>query len=460
MAYDTGVRQYLTGKGVNPADIGYSNGSVTLKGQNFMKPSKNYTGTTYDSKQNLDSAWNTYNTNKVNSWINPGAINPNRGSVLDSAINTIKSRPAPTTPTTPTNPYTGQVNSAMDALLNYQPQQVDPYSTDAYKAFAAQSDRRTHEGIRAAQESLGSSGFGRSTALGERAQGVQNQEEEYLTTQAIPQIIAQQEAKNQQEYNNKVSSIKVLMEQQGFTADEAQRIVENDRNKRLDHWTEAKTVSDMTGKVIKPQDDPSGLYRQGADPNTPLSAAGQEQAFNQDINMAALTGMINGKPTTAQQQTQLENLWKVADATGIIPNALADQIGVPRGTQTAAAKQLAVENNRAADSADLQWIQEERIGSQGTGSSNKPEAGISPTTAGSYMKSLLMVDDPTRLDSSGNPVKIATNDYGAIEDAFLAAYNMGVASGKDVTEMLVRAGVSPANIAELKKDYPTAFQGK
>ncbi|OVE53227.1 hypothetical protein, partial [Chryseobacterium mucoviscidosis] len=81
----------------------------------------------------------------------------------------------------------------------------------------AQADRRAQAGTRAAQEALGSAGFGRSTALGERAQGIQNEQTEYLETQVIPMILQNERAKQQQVYDNLANLLNPLMQQQGYT---------------------------------------------------------------------------------------------------------------------------------------------------------------------------------------------------------------------------------------------------
>ncbi|QHT61691.1 hypothetical protein GXP70_18070 [Paenibacillus lycopersici] len=71
--------------------------------------------------------------------------------------------------------------------------------------------------------------------------------------------------------------------------------------------------------------------------------AGQQNQLNQTQVMAQLTGTLpNGQKTTAEQQRQLQNLWQQADMTGTIPDQLATIYGIPKGTQTQAAKQWAM----------------------------------------------------------------------------------------------------------------------
>ncbi|OME12787.1 hypothetical protein [Paenibacillus odorifer] len=70
--------------------------------------------------------------------------------------------------------------------------------------------------------------------------------------------------------------------------------------------------------------------------------AKQQQEYNQGITNAQLTGtMPDGSKTTAEQQRQLSNLWTVAEQTGSIPDGLATMYGLPKGTETLAAKQFA-----------------------------------------------------------------------------------------------------------------------
>lgn len=85
---------------------------------------------------------------------------------------------------------------------------------------------------------------------------------------------------------------------------------------------------------------------QGASQNigqayTPTLAA-QNQQFNQGISLAQLLGqMPDGTLTTAEQQRQLQNEWRVAEQLGQITPSLSQLIGVPAGTPTQQARQFA-----------------------------------------------------------------------------------------------------------------------
>src|SRR5690606_6674169 len=84
-----------------------------------------------------------------------------------------------------------------------------------YAAYQAQVQGGVQDAIRAAQELLGASGFGRSTALAERAQGIQNDATNYLNTQVLPQLMAQAQAERQRQLQNQFSVLDQLAQQQG-----------------------------------------------------------------------------------------------------------------------------------------------------------------------------------------------------------------------------------------------------
>lgn len=71
--------------------------------------------------------------------------------------------------------------------------------------------------------------------------------------------------------------------------------------------------------------------------------------------MAQLTGRLpDGTKTTAQQQIELANLWQVAEQTGKIPDQLATMYGIPKGTETQAAKQFAITSGQNQQQIDNQ----------------------------------------------------------------------------------------------------------
>jgi len=132
---------------------------------------------------------------------------------------------------------------------------------------------------------------------------------------------------------------------------------EFDANQRQQNLAAALSVGEAMGKAVTPQTDYAGLYRQAADPTTPLNLAGQNQQLSTTQVLAQLTGVMpNGQPTTAEQQRQLGNLWAVAEQTGTIPDTLATMYGLPVGTQTLAAKQFVMSFNQSQTNADRNYL--------------------------------------------------------------------------------------------------------
>lgn len=352
--YDYGVRKALMDRGVNPADIGYDNrtGYVTVGGKNFIKPEKVYQGTSFTTEQNFNQAWDAFNkqqqqqqqygqvqTSPVTSspyntavrqtlnaygvannqigydkgsntvtingipFLQPGRVtqgvsytNPEQFNQAWRNYNMTNLQNQYMNPQLPENRYTPQIDQTLQYLMDFaRNQQVtDPYSTPEYQAYAAQAARRANQGIRAAQEALGSAGFGRSTALGERAQQIQNAEEEYLTTQVIPQILAAEQQRRQQQFANVLNLLSPLMSQQGYMDNRAQmerenalqmlayltgedqRAIENELQRKQANLNAALAVGEATGRLVSPQQDWSGLFRQATRSDTPLNLAGQQ----------------------------------------------------------------------------------------------------------------------------------------------------------------------------------------
>lgn len=375
------VRQGLVKKGVSPSDIGYKNGYVTVSGQNFMQPSKVLNGVSYDSQQNFNNAWDSYQ--KAKTQPATSSYTPSASYAPTTATPTVSQY----NPYSTNNPYDTQYNDLLSSLLkqSQQPQQVsvgDVYNSPQYAAYQAQAQRDSQAATRAAQESMGASGFGRSTALAERAQGIQNDANNYLQTQVLPQLIAQQQNERQQQLQNQLAILGQLQSAQG-TYDTRYNNAQDlalQKGQVTGNYVDP-AISSLIGQILQQKQNygsatdamgrqqastnadslRSQLAAMGVDPSlfganqtlaqaqanmsnagSPTLAA-QQQQFNQDTTMAELTGkMPDGTPTNAYQQQQLANLWTVAEQTGIIPNELADMYGLPRGTQTQAAKQFAL----------------------------------------------------------------------------------------------------------------------
>lgn len=226
--YNYGIRQGLVGKGVNNSDIGYdqNSGYVTVKGANAIKAPKTYMGTSYTSQNDFNNDWNTYQKSLNQPQPGLGAVAGFGNMVADTAkqqpTSTTTQQSAPTQQYNPyqsSNPYDTQVNDMISRLLqqanNQQPIDVNAiYKSPQYAAYQAQAQRGADQGIRAAQEAMGTSGFGRSTALQERSQGIQNDATQYMNTQVLPQLMAQEQQSRQQQFQNQFSALDALLGQQ------------------------------------------------------------------------------------------------------------------------------------------------------------------------------------------------------------------------------------------------------
>ena len=304
MAYDTGVRSYMQSKGYDDSKINYdpNTGWVKYNNVNYVRPSRNYQGSTYEERGVLDQADKNYQNNSRINAMNASPVLAGAQIGMGASAQPSYTTPHPTTTTQPTttpqpsyaqsisNPYDQQYGDLLGALMKQaqNPTAVDInsiYASPQYAAMQAQQQRAAQQGIRGAQESMGASGFGRSTALGERAQGIQNQANEYMQTQALPQLIAQEQQRQQQEYQNKLGMLGQLASQQG--------LYDTRYNNANDL---ALKQGELTGNYSNPNSDAirklmeinSGKY---------ATATPDEQRRLHDENVR-LAGTIGGRDTT------------------------------------------------------------------------------------------------------------------------------------------------------------------
>jgi hypothetical protein len=206
------------------------------------------------------------------------------------------------------NTYTPQVDNLIKQLMAFAQQQqvTDPYSTPEYAAYAAQSARRAQQGTRAAQEALGGAGFGRSTALGERAQGIQNQETEYLNTQVLPQILAAEQARRQQQFSNMSSLLNPLTGQQSYF-DNRQQVERGNAMDNIKYLTDQAQTQFNNQRTSNQDllDQAQALFN-------------NQRLQNQDAESRAQTAYNNARlqygDQSAQAQLALENAQKIKQA--------------------------------------------------------------------------------------------------------------------------------------------------
>lgn len=498
MASDYGIRQGLVGKGYTNDDIGYdqNTGYVTVKGQNFMKPDLNLAGTTYTNQQAFDSAFNQLQKQQQNGqqgYTTYATQQPTQGATTQYK-----------------NPYMDQytqmISGIQQQMMNQQP--IDPYSTPQFRAAEAQAQQRAQQGIRAAQEALGSAGFGRSTELGKEAQREQNDATQYLMTQVVPGIVNQLQNERQQQIQNQFSLLNPVMSLLGREDNLSQQRRENARaDAALTGQYLPADAQDVINRILglKQQSESGSLdpqsarieadrYRaqlasMGIDPNVvgyesdynqamqnvaqgfPTQQTRQQQfnndlaTRNADLNetqvMAQLTGFLpDGTPTNAQQQQQLANLWQVADATGTIPAELAQLYGIPEGTPTLQGKQIAASiansnaSNARAAAADARAAGNQQLSNLYSiwDRTGRAPAGIPGVTEGTPLAA--------RPSSTGNVPKVDAKSSADLYDGLLEDFNsselatkakeLGL-STKETARKLVESNKNELTDADYKK---------
>lgn len=195
----TGIRQDLLSRGITNDRIGYNKGTgmVTIDGQDFIKPATVNAGVSYADPTAYKNAYDVYNTGQA------------AKSAQDDFLSAIKTPAA--------NPYDTQVANTLSQLMQRlnNPTPYDVYSSPEYAAQQAATQRAAGKSVRGAQESLGAAGLGRSSVLADRAQGIQNDANEYMQLQVVPQLTAAHQAQEQQALANLGTLLSALSGQQG-----------------------------------------------------------------------------------------------------------------------------------------------------------------------------------------------------------------------------------------------------
>jgi hypothetical protein len=285
-------------------------------------------------------------------------------------------------------PRTEQALSAQADLVN-TPFSYDPTSDPAYQAALRAAQQTLEVNQKNTNAQLRATGQGKSSYSETVANQLANQSSENIANNVLP-VYAQQAYQqyqdsignqrnlysdyNQQDFQNPITESSVTGNYMPAEATAAYKqliankqaaespTITRDERAAISSETDALRATlkrlgiDISGLGADKTSAQAGAVNPGirtlAGQNQDLAASNQtfnqklstrQQDFNEGITMADLTGSINGKATTAEQQRQLTNLWTVAEQTGTIPDTLADQYGIPRGTQTQSAKQLAAQ---------------------------------------------------------------------------------------------------------------------
>lgn len=226
------------------------------------------------------------------------------------------------------NPLDGQVFGLINELRHRinNPTVVDPRSTPEYAAGKAAIDRQVADNIRMAQESLGASGFARSTNLLERAQTIADAGTEYLETQLVPQIAQQLYQRDQQGLMNSMAILDALMQQQGML-DERQRREVQDLNTLLNALTGQQGLFDTRQQTAFENQLALDRHRL------------QERIFEFEQQQTAIEN----------ERAEIDAALRRTEAFGVVSEQDAQILGVPAGTPSYAAREAAAQRQHQLD---------------------------------------------------------------------------------------------------------------
>ncbi len=316
------VRDYLTDQGYSPKDIGTSGGSVTLKGNYFMPSNPGKDGYNTGTQSALASALKSYRGSEQGNQLN---------NVNNSYYNAVNEKPAAVTPYTP-----------------FEYTQANIEANPIYQSAVATALQNIKTGQNNTLANLAANGQGDSSYAVGVAQQIANKEMGNVDNNLLPQLIQQAYQRHLDTFNNnnlvedqaygrQQDRIGNLSGLGGYLSGLQQQDYNNAQNERQSRINEAANLSAVTGKLIHPQLDSSGLYRQAADPNTPFTQSGQIN--NQTID-----------------SNKLANAWDTADKLGYVTKELSALTGIPEGTRTLDAIQtynnMANDNKRTAQTAE------------------------------------------------------------------------------------------------------------
>lgn len=216
------VRETLNKQfGIDDKRIGYNpqTGYVTIDNQNVLRPPVNREGTTYAGQDVFNSAAGQINTLNNAYNLQQQVLNPQQQvNPYDNQISQLLGQLSQ--PRQQVNPIDSQLNQLIQQLTQraQNPTVIDrnaAYASPQYAAYQAQAQQQAQNATRQAQEALGAARMSRGTRLQDRAQSIQNDANQYLETQALPQIIAEMQAREDAQTGNLFNLMNALSQQQG-----------------------------------------------------------------------------------------------------------------------------------------------------------------------------------------------------------------------------------------------------
>lgn len=390
-----------------------------------------------------------------------------------------------------------------------KPQQgfsYDPSSDPVYQKAIAQAKTNATAASGDAMAALNKRGILDSTITSDRVAGIQQDAVSNVDANLLPQL-SQQAFQRYQDTENQKSQADQLAIQQGqltgtYLSPEMKQQYAAVTQAKQD-YANAKTPEERIAAHQRADAARSVLSQMGANPDLAGSGVTLDQAnanaskygvqtqaakeydtnmtynqgrdkvadkqwqdtfdYNDKVTMANLTGKLpDGTPTTTEQQRSLDNLWTAAGQTGVIPNELADMLGIKRGTKTQAAYQYeknygrgvlesdrnykhglnqdAFSNGMSQSSDDLSWLKYDSDKAAAAGQS----AEYNGLSANQVLDTLQkrFTDPATQKQVAGlTPQKIYETVVG-----------YGLPDGQD-DQVMISLGMTKDQIAALDKSY-------
>lgn len=188
----------------------------------------------------------------------------------------------------------------------------------------------------------------------------------------------------------------------------------------------------------------------GSAPMRTLAGVASDRGLWRDkFDFGQATGSFgNGQQTLEARQANLGNLWKVAEATGTIPDEISAMYGLPKGTRTMDAQKFGLDKQKVeADIANMN--------ADNTRLDNPPggSGGANGMNVNSVVDNLRGLYSESSIDpQTGQQVTRFTTDAAKIEDAYMRIAGLGLPYEQENQAMLM-LGLSQSKIAELDKKH-------
>ncbi len=282
--YTMGIRKALNERNISNERIGFDVPTqyVTIDGQKAIKAYKNQNDTAYTSPTQFGADYGAYDAASKQKTAETNFLNP--------------------------EPYVNPIDQRVQDVLaqitqrTTNPVSVDPYGTPQFTAAQAQVQQGADQGIRSAQESLGGSGLARSSIVTDRAQRIQNDANQYLQTQLVPQIQQQLQAEEERKTQGLMSLLTALSGQQGLYDTRNENSL-NRSGDILDYFTNR---SDKAQEYATNLDETN--YQRGQD-SIENSRYTDEFAYKKEQDKLAQTNLQEEKKFRAERASVGDQQW-------------------------------------------------------------------------------------------------------------------------------------------------------